>query len=282
VGPFWEYLERGRNEDDSIGIIDYAAPEDTPWEDIEDETKAMELISASHPGIGTLTTLDKMVKNYRSLAKPQWAREYLSIWPETYGIVAIPAEQWAAAALFKRKAYPPRVAFGMAIKPGGSVAAIVAAWRDSKGIAYLEVVEHRPGTSWIPKRAQELTSKFRGSTIAYDDIAEGKATATETQALSPRPKLRVQTYRENASGCVQLMRDLERGTVKHFDQVGLNDAVLKAAKREVRGDSGVWLWTVGQPGDDITCLDAATRALRNWDQHFQGKGAGVTGIVVSA
>lgn len=268
VGIFWDYLERGRNQDPNVGIIDYAAPEETPWEDIEDETRAMDLIARTHPGIGTLTTLETMRERYNELPKPQWAREYLSIWPETYGVVAIPADQWEDAAQQRKVAIPPRVAFGMAIKPGGAVASIVAAWRNSKGKAYIEVVEHRQGTSWIPKRAQELTSKYRGSSIAYDDIAEGKATATEALMLSPRPRFRIQTYRENAAGCVQLMRDLERGHLTHFDQVGLNDAVMRAAKREVRGDQGIWLWTVGQPSDDITCLDAATRALRNWDQHF--------------
>lgn len=282
VGPFWTYVDRLRNSSPGIGGLDYAAPEDTPWEVIENEKEALELLSHVHPGIGTLTTVEKMRKNYLELPRPQWAREYLSIWPETYGVVAIPAEQWAEAAQQRKVAIPPRVAFGLAIKPGGSVAAIVAAWRNAKGKAYLEVVEHRQGTSWIPKRAQELTMKYRGSTIAYDDIAEGKATATETMNISPRPKLRIQTYRENAAGCVQLMRDLERGNLTHFDQVGLNDAVLKAAKREVRGDQGIWLWTVGQPGDDITCLDAATRALRNWDQHFANRGTGETGIVVAA
>lgn len=282
VGPFWNWVDKLRSGDPATGGLDYAAPEDTPWEVIEDRDQALDLLKTVHPGIGTLTTIAKMGKNYDDMPRPQWAREYLSMWPETYGVVVIPEEQWAAAKMQRKAAFPPRVAFGLAIKPGGSVAAIVAAWRNSKGKAYIEVVEHRQGTSWIPKRAQELTSKYRGSTIAYDDIAEGKATATETAMLSPKPKLRIQTYRENAAGCVQLIRDLERGNLAHFDQVGLNDAVMKAAKREVRGDQGVWLWTVGQPGDDITCLDAATRALRNWDQHFANRGNSETGIVVAA
>lgn len=271
IGVFWEYLERARSNSSTVGIIDFAAPESTPWEIIEDPTAAMQLLEQVHPGIGTLTTIEKMRKNYESLPKPQWAREYLSIWPETAGALAVPADQWVAATESIKPNKPTRVAFGLAIKPGGSAAAIVAAWRDPKGKAYLEVVDHRQGTQWIPQRAQELTQKYRGSTIAYDDIGEGKATVTEMSTLKPTPRVRIQTYRENAAGCVQLLRDLERGSLKHFDQAGLNEAVSVAAKRLVRGDVGVWLWTVNQPGDDITCLDAATRALRNWDQHFAGK-----------
>lgn len=279
VGVFWEYLDRARADDSTVGIIDFAAEETTPWEIIEDEDAAMALLETVHPGIGTLTTLEKMRKNYRTLPKPQWAREYLSMWPETAGALAIPSDQWFAAAEAQKPRKPARVAFGLAIKPGGSAASIVAAWRNSKGQAFIEVVDHRQGTQWIPERSQELTQKYRGSTIAYDDIGEGKATATEMLSLKPKPRIRIQTYRENAAGCVQFLRDLERGTIKHFNQSGLNEAVACAAKRHVRGDVGVWLWTVAQPGDDITCLDAATRALRNWDQHFANKTTGYAPIM---
>lgn len=275
VGIFWERLSRIRGNDPDIGGVDYAAPEDTPWEVIEDEDAAMELLKGIHPGIGTLTTEEKMRKNWRKLPKPQWAREYASMWPETFGQVAIPADQWQNAALQSKPRRPPRVAFGLAIKPGGSTAAIVAAWRSPAGTAYLEVVEHRSGTQWLPERLQHLTRTYRGSTVAYDDIAEGKTTAAECLALKPRPSLRVQTYNENGAGCIQLLRDLERGTLRHGDQVGLNVAAALAAKREVRGsDRGIWLWTPAEKGADITCLDAATRALRNWDQHYAGKTGG--------
>jgi hypothetical protein len=273
VGPFWVMIDQLRSGRSGVGGLDYSAPEDTPWEDIEDEAKAMTLLRTVHPGIGTLTTIEKMLKNYRSptFGLPQWAREYLSIWPESYGTVAIDQAQWIAAQLDKKPAIPTRVAFGMAIRPTGGSAAVCAAWRSPSGLAYVEVLEHRPGTDWIPKFAQYLTTKYRGSTIAYDDYGEGAASATEMRALAPQPRLRVQTFRETAAGCVQFLRDLERATLRHSGQKGLDAAVDFAGKREVRGESGVWLWTPAEKGADITCLDAATRALRNWDQHFAGK-----------
>lgn len=281
VGPFWKYLALLRADSPDVGGLDFAADPGTPWELLETEESAMQLLLDVHPGVGTLTTLEKMRKNYRALPLPQWAREYLSMWPETFGSTAIPTDLWAAGALEKKLTKPPRIAFGLAVKPGGGVAAIVAAWRGAQGQAYLEVVEHRSGTDWLPKRLQELTKSYRGSTVAYDDIAEGKATAAETLVLTPRPRLQMQTYRETAAGCIQLMRDMERGTLRHFDQIGLNAATAVAAKRETRGDNGVWLWTPAEPGADITCLDAATRALRNWDQHFARR-TNSTGVVTAA
>ena len=269
TGPFWDHLDRLRSRSADVGGIDYAVAENTPWELIEDEDTAMQLLQTVHPGLGTLTTIDKMRKNWRKLPRPQWAREYLSLWPETFGSRVIDAELWEKARLAKKPAMPQRVAFGLAIKPGGSTAAICAAWRSSSGVAYIEVVEHRLSTNWIPERMQELTRKYRGSTVAYDDIAEGKATATEAEHLSPKPRLQVQTYTQTAAGCIQFMRELERGNLRHSGQNGLEAAVPVAARREVRGnDRGVWLWTPAEPGADITCLDDATRALRNWDQHF--------------
>ncbi len=268
AGIFWDYLERGRKGDPKVGIIDYCAPEDTPWELIENRASAMQLVKATHPGIGTLTTLPVMEDRWEELPHPQWAREYLSIWPEAFGTRAIAADLWEACAITKKPTIPVRVAFGISIKPGGGSAAIAAAWRTTTGLAHVEIVEHRSGTKWIPARMQDLTRKHRGSTIAFDDIGEGKATATEAEMLTPKPRLRMQTYRETAAGCVQFMRDLERGTLRHRHDVGLDAAVTAAGRRETRGDQGVWLWTPAEPGADITPLDAATRALRNWDQHY--------------
>jgi hypothetical protein len=267
VGPFWQYVNRLREGDPDVGGLDYAAAEDTSWDLLEDEDTAMELLASVHPGIGTLTTLEKMRKNWRGMARPQWAREYLSLWPETYGTRVIDDALWASCGRASKPPYPAKMAFGLSIKPGGSSAAIAAAWRNPKGVAYVEIVEHRSGTAWLPDRLQELTTKYRGATIAYDNIAEGAATATESELLTPRPKLRVQTYRETAAGCVQFMRDLERGTLRHSHQNGFDRAVEGAGRRETRGDQGVWLWTPAELGTDISPLDAATRALRNWDQH---------------
>jgi hypothetical protein len=279
IGPFWTFLERLRTGNPSTGGIDYAADPSLEWADVEDETTALGILVDVHPGVNTLTTMPDMIENYRDMPRPQWAREYLSLWPETAGSVVIPSELWAAGLRVKRPARPARVAFGMAIKPGGSVACIAAAWRNSRGVAHVEIVAHQSGTAWLGKRGQELTRTYRGSTIAYDDISEGKATATEMQLLTPKPRLKVQTYTETAAGCVQIMRDLHRGKIVHFGQPALDSAVAIAARREVRNDRGLWLWTIRDAGDDITALDAATKALRNWDQHYATRATSSTPIM---
>jgi hypothetical protein len=287
LGPLWERIVRLIEGDEGLGGAVYTAgqyevdAEPIDWELLQDEDSAIDLVRRSHPGLGTLTTEAKMRQRYRSNKSglPQWAREYLGIWPRTAGARAVPLEWWEngvddelSAAIAGDAPHPTRVAFGLDVKPGGESAAIVAAWRDDEGHAFIELVEHRLGTSWIPKRLQALSRTYAGCDTAYDNIAEGAATALEATRLKPAPRMRVQTYLEHAAGCVQIMRDLERGELHHGDQGGLNAAVRIAARRQVRGeDRGKWLWAVGPEGGDITPLVAATRALRAWDQHYAGK-----------
>jgi hypothetical protein len=275
AGALWDFLVKLRAGDPGMGGLDFAVDPNTDWDLIRNEDTAIALLKTMHPGIGTLTTEERMRKRWRGMPdKPKWAREYLSLWPETFGVSVIapaliikarrPLEKWPAI--------PQRVAFGFDVKPNGSVAAIVAAWRDHRGRAFLETVRHQGGTLWMPDMLGTLSREYRTATIAYDDMGEGGTTATESQRLSPKPRLRRQTYTETAKGCVQIMRDLERGTLfisyVEDDPEPIEGAMLVAAKREVRNDSGVWLFTSPKDGGDVSPLMAGVRALRNWDQWF--------------
>lgn len=286
AGPLWSYLEQLRKHNPSFGGLDFAADPYTDWADIENPVTAMKLVKGTHPGVDTLTTMDAMLDNYNDpeMSKPQWAREYLSLWPDVGQLVVIDPAQWDQTAIEKWPPLPARVGFGMDIRPGGATAAIAAAWRDREGRAYVEVVSHQLGTAWLPKRLQYLTREaYRGSSAAFDKISEGEATYLATRYLHPRPKMQIQTWAETAAGCVTFERELEAGTLRHHvEQQALNSAVLVAKKREVKGNNrGVWIYTA-DPGQDVTPLLAAVRALRNWDQHFErGQEAGQTGIIIA-
>jgi hypothetical protein len=93
--------------------------------------------------------------------------------------------------------------------------------------------------------------------------------------MRPKPRVRSLTYRQIAAGCVQVMRDLERGKLRHFNQAGMNEAAGRAAKRKVRDDeSGAWLWGKTASGGDITTIVAGTKALANWDLYYSKKPTG--------
>lgn len=278
AGALWGQLKDLRADDPEMGGLDFAVDPNVDWQLIKNEDTAIALLLTMHPGIGTLTTEARMRARWRKMPdKPKWAREYLSLWPETYGVSVIPPAQVTKTRtpLEKWPAIPTRVAFGYDVKPNGSTAAVVAAWRDKRGRAHLETIEHAPGTLWMPALLQSLSTGYRSSTTAYDDLGEGGTTATEAQRLSPKPRLRRQTWMETAKGCVQLMRDLERGTLlisyEEDNPDPIEEAMLIAAKREVRNASGVWLFDSPKNTEgstDIAPLMAGVRALRNWDQWF--------------
>src|SRR5690606_15808715 len=98
--------------------------------------RVRELVELTHPGVGTLTTLDTMRQRFDSMRNPtKFAREYLSIFGqvgESTGL--IDQTKWAAAGTGSDLPTPP-ADFGLAFAPhpdqlSGS---IVAAWRDKKG-----------------------------------------------------------------------------------------------------------------------------------------------------
>lgn len=289
VGPFWRELELMRRGVDGHGGVDWTigdysveGVEAVDWEELEDEGRAMVLLEQQHPGVGTLTDLDTMRKRYRRLPRPQWAREYGSVWPVTAGSSAIPVDWWSRAELATMKRRPKRVAFAWDIKPGGGSSAIVAAWRDAAGVAYVELVAHRQGTAYLPERAQQLSAGYPGTLIGFDDIGEGKATALECERLRPKPRLKSQPYREHAAACVAFLRELERGRLKHFGQAGLDAAARAAAKRTVRNEAGVWLWTVGAEGGDVTPIVAATRALGIFDRYLANRSEEPRGVIIAS
>jgi hypothetical protein len=59
------------------------------------------------------------------------------------------------------------------------------------------------------------------------------------------------------------MKEINGRTLRHFDQVSLNEAAAKVVKRPL-GENG-WAWGRRASGGDITPLAAATFALRAFD-----------------
>lgn len=280
AGEFWKHLALLRKGDPEVGGADWAADPNTPWADLQSEEIAMQLLASVHPGVGTLTTLDKMRKNYRKLSRPKWAREYLSLWPETSADVAIPSELWTAGLLKSRPRKPTKFALGLSISPGGTYAALAAAWRTSTGHAHVEILDHRLGTKWIADEVPDLVWRLKTS-LGVDMTPEAQATVTEMDRGKRRPRIAPMNWSAMNAGCVQIMRDLERQSLRHQGQTMLDEAVENATRREVRGQTQAWLWG-SVPGKDVSPLVAATVALRNWDTNHARRTSGGTIITADA
>jgi hypothetical protein len=272
-GPFWERVSRMRAGDPDMGGLDYCAAEDVTLDQLDDEDTAMAILATVHPGVGTLTTLEKMRVRWRKMRRPQFAREYLSIWPEDATAGAIDLARWAAGVDDSPPdswVRPAQVGFGFMVDPHGDEAgAIVAAWRDEDGTAWLELVAHRPGTDWMAPELVRLSAKYRRP-VGYDAVGAQITVADTAQALARQsrarpPKLEPINLAGMKVACSALLRDITRGRVRHFGQAPLDSAVRVAAKRYI-SDTG-WVWSLKASRGDITPLVAATIALRVYDQN---------------
>ncbi|MGK9146660.1 ATP-binding protein [Plantibacter flavus] len=267
-GLFWDTLEEGRNQIAGTGIVEFAAPTNIAAADLMDGrgekswTLARPIVLAAHPGIGTLTTEETISVRFAKLPLPQFMREYLGIWPEDYSRGAIDLALWRASALADWPVRPQHVAFGIDVDPGGSSAAIVAAWR-ADGMAFVEVVDHRPGTDWLVGRCVELSGKYRG-VIGHDTVGAVLAEAEAMAKRRPAPRRKPIAYKDVGAMCATFMKELDGKRLRHSDQSGLNAAAEGVVKRPL-GDSS-WAWGRRQSGAvDITPLVAATIALRTFD-----------------
>jgi hypothetical protein len=255
-GLFWETLEEGRKAIKGTGIVEFAAPDTTTPEDAGKPATW----TAAHPGIGTMTDLETIQVRFEKLPMPQFMREYLGIWPEDYSTSAIDPHLWRAgmSALIEK---PALFAFGYDVAPDGSSASIAAAWRIDD-VAYIEIVDHRLGTSWLVPRLVELARRYR-VVIGHDTIGAALAEAELLNRQRPRPRTRPAAMKDITTGCATFMKELHNGSIKHFDQVSLNEATARAAKRPLSENQ--WAWGRRLSGGDITPLVACTLALRTFD-----------------
>lgn len=263
----WETLEDGRNGVKCTGILEYAAPDETSAEALEDWDFVKELVLAAHPGVGTLTTLDRIEERHGKLKPQQFAEEYLSIFGNagaTAGI--IDAGLWAMSGRDGDLPTPPsHFALAIAVHRDGLYASIAAAWREESKAHLLILGNGKPAA--MSKEAARLAKLYR-TPIVHDTMVG--ATMVEVEGLQrarPKPRLSPQTWANVATAASLLVKEVTASAVVHYSQPDLNEAVRVAVKR---GTPNSNRWAFGTPredmGADITPLEASALALRAYDE----------------
>lgn len=252
AGWFWDALEAGRRGAPGYALSEYAAPEHA---DPEDE----EVWKATHPGIGTLTTLEKMRARREGMSLHQWTMEYLGWWPPDLSTTALDLEAWARSEV-PVVARPDRPGLAFDVAPDGSSAALMAGWRD-EGVAYLGVLDHRHGTSWLPRAAADVASRLRVP-VRYDAIGANHGVAAELGRM--RGVTLVSSTVRDAMGAAQrLASDIAEGRLRHFGQSSLTAAAEGAAWRQTEGGR---LFARKASAQDVCPLVAGSLALWQFDQ----------------
>lgn len=273
----YDALEDGRAGADKNGILDYSAPDTTTeeeladWEPTEENPAARvrELVELYHPGVGNLTTLEAVKTNFLKMKREQFTREYLGLFG-MLGVVSsiVDPVKWAKAAVLDQDAEdvqpPKKFALAAAVHPDQITACLVAVWRDIDGIACVLVLKHRTGTKWLNAEAKKLSLSYK-TPLIHDTKGAVTVNVEEMRNMRPSPKFAPQTFGNIPTAAALIIREIEDGRLRHWNQDSLNEAARSAKKRPL----GPTAWALGRGKDedaDIIDLEAASLALRYYDE----------------
>ena len=233
--------------------FEWSAPEKADPEDPD-------VWRACMPALGRTVTEEAIRADYDSMSSEgklgEFRRAYLNQWldaiPDEW--LVIPQESWVAL-------HAPPVAHGevaLAVdstpkKIGGTIA---AAWRRPDGHMDVEIVEHRGGTSWLPKRLQEIVRDHRPIAVVIDPAGPAGPLIDEIETLGI--EVTKPTMREMAQGCGRFFNMvMDSRTLRHGNDADLNAAVAGAVRRDL-GDA--WAWARKATNVDISPLVGVTLA----------------------
>lgn len=207
----------------------------------------------ANPAMGIRISDEHIARELSAMPEREFARERLGIWDDAEGIdAALSTTAWMACVDPSSRPSDP-VAFALDVSPDES-AAIAVAGASGDGL-HVEVVEHRPGTSWVVPRLVELVQRWHPSAVLLD--VGGPAGALLPELERTGIAFEKVAGREAAQAAVGFAAMVNQHQVRHVDQAPLNLAVA-AARRRSLGD----LWAFGRRGSftDISPLVACSLA----------------------
>lgn len=261
----WEYVQR-LAEGDAGGVLygfaDDVSAAEVDRSDLANWPHVAELLEGSHPGVGTLTTLDRLHESWRGLTPEAFLREYGSLFGVAGSVSkAVSPSKWAAAAVSRTPQPPARFALAVSTHVDQRAAAIVAAWRVD-GRAHLLLLAHGIGTAWVAPKLIELWNKY-GQPIWHDSSGPTRAETLDRRLVDARVKLTAVKANQVTAAAALLVRDIDNANLTHYGQAELTEAALSVVKRQRY--SG---WSLA-PADgfdgDATAVEAASFALLAFD-----------------
>ncbi len=254
--------ERGLAGDDpSLAFFEWSVDPDRY--DREDPAA----VALANPGIGIRISQEYVAKergNYPTDLTDAWA--------------VIPKPKWDALADNNSELEDP-VAFGLAVHPEARNASIAVSGGRGDGNVFVELVEYRPGTSWVRDRLLELDRQWDPCAIVVDAGSPAGSLVPELKNESLR--IVEPRAREVAQSCAQLYDAVtDSRTLRHLGDVASQKPLrlaLAAAQKYPLGDS--WRWDRRLPVDQSP-LEAVTLAA--WGYRTFGMELGPADITVAA
>jgi hypothetical protein len=208
------------------------------------------------PALGYTVQLPEVQAARDLMTDDEFRRAFLNQWRD--GLApegGFPADAWSASVdTFSTPVDP--VVFAVDASPNAASAAIAVGARRADGLIHLEIVDHRPGVTWVAERLAALVGRWSPAAIAIDPT--GPASALVPMLERVGVSLIMLTGAESTRACSQLYAAVVSGGVRHRDEAPLNAAVAGAVRR-TSGDS--WRWNRKDSSSDISPLCAATVAF---------------------
>lgn len=229
----------------------------TDWDYVE------AMLNEHHPGVGTLTTTERLRRNLSLLGPEKFAREYFNLWGDKGNAAGIfKSDEWHSLALEGPLPLPPK-RFAIAVAATEDYASIVAAWREH-GEGRVLLLDHRAGRTWLPVAAKDLAKRYRVPVVIDPRASTVMADVVQRiEQLRPAPRVERQDYEDVAAAHERIVEEIKGGRVRHWNQEELTSAFLTVRRQQMGGR-----WKFGRPDEsaDITAAQAATLALRYFDQ----------------
>lgn len=246
------YRDLGRaaveaGERSGIAYLEYAAPEDLPWDDPATWRLA-------HPSVadGTIPA-EALAVDAATMDPAQFQAEYLGWWhaPATRGV---DLARWGAGE-DPDAVMPARGRWIVAeVTPDRTWGAVAVAAPVGDGRVHAELVAAGPGATWVVDHVVQLVA--RGDRVRGDTYGPaGNITAELLSRLGSR--VEPASTSDVARACAQLHDLVSAGRVRHRAQPELDDVIAGATARR-HGDG--WLWDRARTGPEVLAVTLAVDA----------------------
>lgn len=216
----------------------------------------VDAIAQANPALGTRLGLGFINGVERDeLTDEELLVERLGLWHEDDVVIdrVIPEEDWASH-LWPKSQPSDGVAIAIDVSPDGRSASIGI----SDG-AHIEVIDHRPGTSWLPTRLVGLLAEHELGEVVVDP--RGPAGAILVDVADAGVDLSHVTGSEYAEACgaflVAVLSPRNAKNLRRIEQPILDAAVAGAVRRPI---NDAWVWSRRKTAVDISPLVAVTLA----------------------
>jgi phage terminase large subunit-like protein len=235
-----------------VAYFEWSAPDDA---DISDESVWWSCM----PALGQTVPIEAIRSDFQSMREPEFRRAYLNQRQDRSASAPwqiISESDWAAC-LDHRSRMDDLPTLALDVTPTRSMSSLGACGLRSDGMAHIEVIGNRPGTSWIFDWFAADDRAARYKSIVIDPVSAAGSMVADLRALG----LQVIEIgpRQLVTGCGKLFDLITSKQIRHIDQTPLNAAVA-GAKRRPLGDA--WAWHRRDTSVDVSPLVACTLALQ--------------------